>query len=183
MSLRPTGPQPVPLPKSEPIPIHEHAIENLRFIRETMERASSFTAVPGWGGVAMGATAFLAGLIATQVDDPRQWLSIWLIEALLAVGIGIYSLHRKATAAGSSGATSLVATSLVASSLVAGGATSLAERAPNVSADWSANHAAKKVERAAMRSFREGCGGEGGNEASGDLSASQLALGPRNTML
>jgi len=67
-----------------------------------MERASSFTAVPGWGGVAMGATAFLAGLIATQVDDPRQWLSIWLIEALLAVGIGIYSLHRKATAAGSS---------------------------------------------------------------------------------
>ena len=84
------------------VPIHEHAIDNLRFIRETMERASSFTAVPGWGGVAMGITAIGAAVIALLQTDPQQWLAIWLIEALLAIGIGAYSMHRKATAGGCS---------------------------------------------------------------------------------
>ena len=44
-------------PEPEPVPIHAHAIDNLRYIRETMERAGAFTTVPGWGGVAMGLTA------------------------------------------------------------------------------------------------------------------------------
>jgi hypothetical protein len=33
-----------------PEPIHAHAAENLRFIRDAMERASAFTAVPGRAG-------------------------------------------------------------------------------------------------------------------------------------
>ena len=33
--------------------MHAHAAENIRFIRDTMSRAGSFTAVPGWGGVAI----------------------------------------------------------------------------------------------------------------------------------
>ena len=39
-----------------PEPIHAHAMDNIRFIRDAMSRATEFTAVPGWGGVAMGVT-------------------------------------------------------------------------------------------------------------------------------
>ncbi|MBI3209195.1 MAG: hypothetical protein HYZ37_09890 [Candidatus Solibacter usitatus] len=90
-----------PLPP-KPVSIQQHAIENLRFIRETMERASSFTAVPGWGGAIMGGTAICAAIIAAFQTDQRQWLSVWLSEALLAIAIGLYAMHRKAVAAGSS---------------------------------------------------------------------------------
>lgn len=88
--------------RPKPVPIHEHAIDNLRFIRETMERASNFTAVPGWGGVAMGLTAVIAAIIALLQTDVQQWLAVWLVEALVAIGIGAYSMHRKALAGGSS---------------------------------------------------------------------------------
>ena len=47
----------------EPAPIHEHAISNLRYIREAMERASAFTSIPGWGGVFVGLTAVAAAVV------------------------------------------------------------------------------------------------------------------------
>lgn len=89
-----------PAPR-QPVPIHEHALDNLRFIRETMERASSFTAVPGWGGAWMGATAIVAAVVAAFQSDQQRWLTVWMIEALVAVAIGIWAMHRKAVAAGS----------------------------------------------------------------------------------
>ncbi len=82
--------------RSKAVPIHDHAIDNLRFIRETMERASAFTAVPGWGGVAMGVTAICASVVAAMQPDSRSWLSVWLIEALAASAIGLYCMQRKA---------------------------------------------------------------------------------------
>jgi len=85
---------------SEPIPIQAHAMDNLRFIRETMERAGSFTAVPGWGGVAMGLTALASAFLASRTHDPRSWLETWLIEGTLAIALGILAMWRKAIAAG-----------------------------------------------------------------------------------
>jgi hypothetical protein len=92
--------QPIRQRSAEPIPLHAHAMDNLRYIRETMERAGSFTAVPGWGGVAMGCTALAASGLAARQTSSGAWLATWLIEGALAIGIGILAMQRKARAAG-----------------------------------------------------------------------------------
>jgi hypothetical protein len=79
-----------------PIPIDARAADHLRYIRETMERASEFTAVPGWGGVAMGFTALAAAYLAFQQPTPIRWLSIWLLEAFVAVAIATPAAAVKA---------------------------------------------------------------------------------------
>jgi hypothetical protein len=92
--------RPIRLHPPEPIPLHAHAIDNLRYIRETMERAGSFTAVPGWGGVTMGLTAVAAAIVATWQGSPRKWLATWLVEGALAIAIGLLAMRHKAHAAG-----------------------------------------------------------------------------------
>lgn len=89
---RSPGPEPPPTPPA----LHDRALDNLRFIRDTMERAGSFTAVPGWGMVAVGATALVAAVIAARQATTELWLVTWLAEALVALGIGGWSLARKA---------------------------------------------------------------------------------------
>jgi hypothetical protein len=84
----------------EPIPLHAHAIDNLRYIRETMERAGSFTAMPGWGGVTLGLTAVAAAIVAAWQGSPRTWLATWLVEGALAIAIGLLAMRHKAHAAG-----------------------------------------------------------------------------------
>ena len=71
-------------------------MDNLSFIRDTMERATSFTAVPGWGGVAMGATALAAAGLAAMQSTRAAWLQVWLAEAALAAVIGAFAMARKA---------------------------------------------------------------------------------------
>lgn len=79
--------------------LREHALENLRYIRETMERSASFTAVPGWGGAAMGLTALAAAVVASRQATPAAWLETWLVEAAVAISIGAWTVARKARAA------------------------------------------------------------------------------------
>ena len=73
----------------------DRARENLSFIRNTMARATAFTGVPGWGGVAMGFTALAAAGLAAGTTSPREWLAVWLLEGVLAFLIGAWSLGRK----------------------------------------------------------------------------------------
>ena len=63
-----------------------------------MERAGSFTAVPGWGQVGVGATALVAALLAARQPTPELWLATWLGEAVVALGIGGATMVRKAVA-------------------------------------------------------------------------------------
>ena len=81
---------------ADPSPIHEHALENIRVIRETMERAGSFTSIPGWGGLFIGITAAMACYLAQGViTEPRVWLRTWLIEAAVAAVIGAATMAMK----------------------------------------------------------------------------------------
>ena len=84
--------------RSEPASIHAHAIDNIRYIRQTMEMAGSFTAVPGVGGILMGAAALGAALLAANVTDARSWLLIWLGAAVVALSIGVIFAAHKAHA-------------------------------------------------------------------------------------
>src|ERR1700691_3938018 len=85
--------------RAEPVSLQTHAMDNLRFIRETMERAGSFTAVPGWGGVAIGVSALAAAAIASEQLTVGRWLTTWLLEAALAMLVAVLAIKRKANAA------------------------------------------------------------------------------------
>jgi hypothetical protein len=87
--------------KRQPIPIDARAADHLRYIRETMERAGEFTAVPGWGGVAMGITALAAAFFASRQTTPGAWLAVWLAEAFVAVCIAAPAAATKAHRANS----------------------------------------------------------------------------------
>jgi len=93
-------PETLPPRSNRPVALDNHARENLRFIRETMERAGSFTAVPGWGGVAMGITALGAAAIASRQPKPDAWVLIWVAEAVVAIGIAAWTTISKARESG-----------------------------------------------------------------------------------
>jgi hypothetical protein len=85
-----------PLPDHPDVPaLHARAMDNLVFIRDTMERAASFTGVPGWGGVAMGIIATIASFVAAGASAPHQWMLTWLVAAGAASLVGVGALVRK----------------------------------------------------------------------------------------
>lgn len=89
----------LPPSMASPQPLADRALDNLRYIRATMERAGSFTAVPGWGMVAIGTSALAASFIAARQASFLDWLVVWLVEAMLALAIGGWTMVRKSRAA------------------------------------------------------------------------------------
>jgi hypothetical protein len=86
----------------EPPALHDRAIDNLRFIRETMERAGSFTAISGWGIALVGACGVVASIVAAGQPTAARWLTAWLVAAPVGVAISAIATVRKAHRSGAS---------------------------------------------------------------------------------
>ena len=84
--------------RPEPPALHERAMDNLRYIRETMERATAFTAISGWGEVAIGITALVASVVASRQTSVKMWLAVWVVEGTISLLIAGWSMDRKARA-------------------------------------------------------------------------------------
>lgn len=82
-------------PRYRAVHVGERAADNLAFIRETMERSTSFTAVPGYGGILMGMTALVAAYVANGQASRSDWLITWIVEGGLAFAIGLLAMWQK----------------------------------------------------------------------------------------
>jgi len=83
-----------------PHSISDRAADDLTFIRSAMERSAAFTAVPGLGGVVIGAIGFVAAAIAARAPDPETWLMTWLVAAFFGLIVELGALIRKARRTG-----------------------------------------------------------------------------------
>ena len=93
------SPQRVPNRPDDPA-LHVRAMDNLSFIRQTMERATAFTAVPGWGGVGMGVLGLAAAAVAETRTTRTEWLVTWLATSALGLTLGGWTMASKARRAG-----------------------------------------------------------------------------------
>jgi hypothetical protein len=84
----------------EPLALHDRAMQDLRYIRQTMERAGPFTAVPGVGGMVMGVVALAGAVVASRQASPGAWLATWLVVAVLGAAVAAFAMERKARGAG-----------------------------------------------------------------------------------
>jgi hypothetical protein len=83
-----------------PDSIQAHALDHLRFIRETMERAGAFTAVSGSGQVVVGLVGLAASVAAARQSSPLASLAVWLAAAAVGVAVASATMLRKARQAG-----------------------------------------------------------------------------------
>ena len=88
------------MPHREPRSVSSQAADNLVFIRSAMERSSTFTAIPGAGGVVMGVIGLGAAAVAAEQPTGDRWLATWLGAATVAALAGLFAMVRKARAAG-----------------------------------------------------------------------------------
>lgn len=83
-----------------PVSIDAGAVAHLRYIRDTIEAAHTFTSVPGKGCIAMGITALAAAVLDTVPGLAPYWLPIWLTAAVTAVALASLFLVLKAKSQG-----------------------------------------------------------------------------------
>lgn len=132
----------LPSRQRQPATLHDRAADNLRFIRETMERASSFTAVSGRGSVASGILALGATLLTQSFQSLEQWLVIWSLTAVAALLLNGWFIYHKAQQVNEplwSGATRKFALSFTPPMVAAGFLTGLfyhLELGPHLPAMW-----------------------------------------------
>lgn len=80
--------------------MNRRAIDDLGFIRATMESSMLHTALPAWGGAAMGLTALCATPFALAAQSTGAWFGVWMIAAAVGTSIGALEMWRKARAEG-----------------------------------------------------------------------------------
>ena len=80
--------------------LHARAMDNLAFIRDTMERAGAFTAVSGWGMVGVGLVATGAALLGWRQPTVARWLGVWLAAAAVGALVSLAATAGKARRAG-----------------------------------------------------------------------------------
>lgn len=86
--------------EKQPAALHDRAMDNLRYIREAMERSGSFTHVSGIGGVCMGLIALAAAFLSAEAASPAEWLAIWLVAAGGSLAVSVLAMARKSHADG-----------------------------------------------------------------------------------
>jgi hypothetical protein len=85
--------------QTNPVQIDTHAAATLRYIRASMESATSF-AVPGSAGIAMGSVGLCAAAFSSAPSMHPYWFPIWLTAALIAAALGGSLLVRPSSLRG-----------------------------------------------------------------------------------
>lgn len=83
-------------PHKAPASLQQHAADNLRFIRSTMEGATAFTGVSGKGYVLAGVSAVFAAWLASAQTSTTTWLGVWMLEMVLAGSVALLLTAQKA---------------------------------------------------------------------------------------
>ncbi len=83
-----------------PVQLHTRAMDNLEYIRDTMESSGQFTALSGLGSILLGIVGFAAAPIASAQPTHEGWLLTWLLAAAVAVPLGGSAVLRKTKLAG-----------------------------------------------------------------------------------
>ena len=83
-------------PRQRPDSIGTGAAAHLRYIRDTIEAAQTFTTIPGKGCIAMGIAAVIAAALESIPALSDHWLPIWLAAAVLSAAVALFFMEEKA---------------------------------------------------------------------------------------
>lgn len=74
----------------------EEALDELQFIRDTMERSTQLTSVSGIGLIAMGLIATIGAYVAGWRGTYDWWVNVWFVVAIMGCTVGFTSMWYKA---------------------------------------------------------------------------------------